>query len=247
MWEAAQGQHKTEVERGQENKQQLDFYKLGVWWQQGTQDQMWDERGWKGGWKQEQRSWNCSTRTVLSHFCSIRNKTPFKLDWAISHSFSSPQLFQPIFPTNLAFETLQILGPHLIFSLKPRCFLVAAGCCDWVWRKTNGLQAVGLPNGTRRRPTYIRWASKTAVPTKNLTEGTMSGKYSQTAATAQEASMEVLNHVTVWRSMTLTANTTIQASSKHPFKKNRKKLHWIYTVPQLWFYCCYFGVKSCKI
>lgn len=113
------------------------------------------------------------TRTVLSHFCFIRKKKqPFKLDWAISHSSSSPQLFQPIFPTNLAFETLQILGPHLIFSLKPRCFLVAAGCCDWVWRKTNGLQAVGLPNGTRRRPTYIRWASKTAVPTKNLTEGT---------------------------------------------------------------------------
>lgn len=25
-------------------------------------------------------------------------------------------------------------------------------------------------NGTRRGPTYIRWASKTAIPTENLTE-----------------------------------------------------------------------------
>ena len=116
--------------------------------------------------------WELLMRIVLSHFCSLKNKNTFKLDWAISHSSSSPQLFQPIFPTNLAFETLQILGPHLIFSLKPRCFLVAAGCCYWVWRKTNGLQAVWLSNGTRRRPTYIRWASETAVPTKNLIEGT---------------------------------------------------------------------------
>lgn len=30
MWEAAQGQHRTEVVRDWENKQQLDFYKLSV-------------------------------------------------------------------------------------------------------------------------------------------------------------------------------------------------------------------------
>lgn len=51
----------------------------------------------------------------------------------------------------------------------------------------------------------------------------MSGKYSQTAGIAQrEASMEVLNHITVCRLSTLTANTTIQASSKHSLKKKKK-------------------------
>lgn len=120
---------------------------------------------------------------MLSHFCPLKNKNTFKQDWTTSHSSSTPQLFQPIFPTNLAFETLQILGPHLIFSLKPRCFLVAASCRYWVWRKTNGLQAVWLSNGARRRPTYIRWASETAVPTKNLIEGTSVRKVQPAATT----------------------------------------------------------------
>lgn len=178
MWEDTQGQHKTEVEKGWENKQQLNFYKLGVWWQQGRQDQMWDERGWKGGWKQEQRPRNCSYENSASPLLFHQKQNPIQS----LILFLIPPTLPANIPTNLAFETLQILGPHLIFSLKPRCFLVAASCCDWVWRKTNGLQAVGLPNGTRRRPTYIRWASKTAVPTKNLTEGTSVRKDSRNSS-----------------------------------------------------------------
>lgn len=143
-----------------------------------------------GRWKRLERwlkatakIWELLTRTGLSHFCSLKNRNTFNADSAISPSSSSPQLFQPIFPTNLAFETLQILGPHLIFSLKPRCFLVAASCRYWVWWKTNGLQAVWLSNGARRRPTYIRWASETAVPTKNLIEGTSVRKVQPAAMT----------------------------------------------------------------
>lgn len=162
------------------------------------------------------RIWELLMRTALSHLCSLQNKNTFKLDWEISHS-SSPQIFQPIFPTNLAFETLQILGPHLIFSLKPRCFLVAAGCCYWVWRKTNGLQAVWLSNGTRRRPTYIRWASETAVPTKNLIEGTSVRKVQPAGSNDSKEErdpVEELIHFPVCASIILTVHTNIQASSK---------------------------------
>lgn len=135
-----------------------------------------------------------ATENSAFSFCSLKIKSTFNLNQAISQSSSSPQLFQPAFPTNLAFETLQILGPHLIFSLKPRCFLVAAGCRYWIWRKTNALQAVWLSNCARRRPTYIRWASETAVPTKNLIEGTRVRKVQQHQVEEEKHRREQLNH-----------------------------------------------------
>lgn len=138
--------------------------------------------------------------------------------------FIPPTLpFQPVFPTNLAFETLQILGPHLIFSFKPRCFLVAAGCCYWIWRETNALQAVWLSNGARRRPTYIRWASETAVPTKNLIEGTSVRKIQPAGGTnSKKKGIIGRTHSVLCASILLTVNTSAKAPRKQELKAKKK-------------------------
>lgn len=208
---------------------------------------MQDEKKLEGRLKATAEIWELLMRIVLSHLCSLKKKNTFQLDWAISHSFSSPQIFQPIFPTNLAFETLQILGPHLIFSLKPWCLLVAAGCCYWVWRKTNGLQAVWLSNGARRRPTYIRWASETAVPTKNLIEGTSVRKVQPAATTRRgipqmSSFISLVVHRLYWQS-TQAYKLPVNSNWK-PGKSSSR--YWIYTVPQLWFYCRYF-ILECSL
>lgn len=192
---------------------------------------------------------NCCWESCFLIFDPWKIDTPFRLHWAIPHSSSSPQLFQPICPTNLAFETLQILGPHLIFSLKPRCFLVAAGCCYWVWRKTNGLQAVWLSNGTRRRPTYIRWASETAVPTKNLIEGRSVRRVQ--LASSNDSRREVsqgrahsLHCASVYLGESTQAHKLPGDSCQEPRKTSTR--YWIYTVPPLWFYCPDF-VLECSL
>lgn len=180
------------------------------------------------GWKRlklmlKAQIWELLLSIALSPFCSLENENTFKLDWAISPSSSSPQLFQPMLPTNLAFETLQILGPHLIFSLKPRCFLVAASCCYWIWRKTNALQAVWLSNRARRRPTYIRWASETAVPTKNLTEGTSVRKLQPArGTTSKKKGITGRVHSILCASILLTVNTSVKAHRKQELKNKKK-------------------------